>query len=53
VHFQLDAERIGGEPAGVARVTPRARIQPHSRIVLAVDTERLHFFDPATGAAIY
>jgi multiple sugar transport system ATP-binding protein len=53
VHFQLDAERIGGEPAGVARVAPRAQIQPHSRVVLAVDTERLHFFDPATGAAIH
>jgi multiple sugar transport system ATP-binding protein len=53
VHFQLDAERIGGEPAGVARVSPRAAIQPHTRTVLAVDTERLHFFDPATGVAIY
>jgi multiple sugar transport system ATP-binding protein len=53
VHFQLDAERIGGEPAGVARVAPRAQIQPHSRVVLAVDTERLHFFDPANGAAIH
>ena len=53
VHFQLDAERIGDEPAGVARVSPRAAIRPHTRAVLAVDTERLHFFDPATGAAIY
>ena len=53
VHFQLDAERIGDEPAGVARVAPRAAIQPHARAVLAVDTERLHFFDPATGAAIH
>jgi multiple sugar transport system ATP-binding protein len=52
VHFQLDADRIG-EPAGVARVAPRATIQPHSRIVLAVDTERLHFFDPATEAVIH
>jgi multiple sugar transport system ATP-binding protein len=40
------------QPAGVARVSPRASIQPHGRTVLAVDTERLHFFDPATGAAI-
>jgi multiple sugar transport system ATP-binding protein len=53
VHFQLDAERIGDEPAGVARVSPRAAIRPHTRTVFAVDTERLHFFDPATGAAIY
>jgi multiple sugar transport system ATP-binding protein len=76
VHFQLDAQRIGDEPAvlvrgddppgppdrrcaprpaqpaGVARVGPRASIQPHGRAVFAVDTERLHFFDPATGAAI-
>ena len=52
VHFQLDVPRFGDEPAGVARVGPRARIQPHSRTVFAVDTERLYFFDPATGAAI-
>jgi multiple sugar transport system ATP-binding protein len=51
VHFQLDVQRFG-DGAGVARVGPRARIQPHGRTVLAVDTERLHFFDPATGAAI-
>ncbi|HEY2130335.1 MAG TPA: ATP-binding cassette domain-containing protein [Streptosporangiaceae bacterium] len=52
VHFQLDARRIG-DGVGVARVDLRARIQPHGRTVLAVDTERLHFFDPATGAAIH
>ena len=53
VHFQLGVPRIGDEPAGVARVAPQATIQPHGRAVLAVDTERLHFFDPATGAAIH
>jgi len=53
VHFQLDVPRAGDEPAGVARVSPRATITPHARAGLAVDTERLHFFDPATGAAIH
>ena len=38
--------------SGVARVDPRARIRPHAPAVLAVDVERLHFFDPATGTAI-
>jgi multiple sugar transport system ATP-binding protein len=38
--------------SGVARVDPRARIRPHASAVLAVDVERLHFFDPATGTAI-
>jgi multiple sugar transport system ATP-binding protein len=52
VHFQLDVPRFGDEPAGVARVDPRSRIQPHSHTMLVVDTERLHFFDPASGAAI-
>ncbi|MGP7995867.1 MAG: hypothetical protein ACLPKI_00805 [Streptosporangiaceae bacterium] len=37
---------------GSPSVDLRARIKPHSRTVLVVDTERLHFFDPATGAAI-
>jgi multiple sugar transport system ATP-binding protein len=38
--------------SGVARVDPRAAIRPHAPAVLAVDVERLHFFDPATGTAI-
>jgi multiple sugar transport system ATP-binding protein len=38
--------------SGVARVGPRAAIRPHAPAVLAVDVERLHFFDPATGTAI-
>jgi multiple sugar transport system ATP-binding protein len=37
---------------GVARIDPRARIRPHTQAVLAVDVERLYFFDPATGLAI-
>jgi multiple sugar transport system ATP-binding protein len=38
--------------SGVARIDPRARIRPHTPAVLAVDVERLHFFDPASGLAI-
>jgi multiple sugar transport system ATP-binding protein len=38
--------------SGVARIDPRAAVRPHAPAVLAVDIERLHFFDPATGMAI-
>ena len=38
--------------SGVARVDPRAKIRAHASAVLAVNVERLHFFDPATGTAI-
>ena len=38
--------------SGVARVDPRATIRAHAPVVLAVDVERLHFFDPASGTAI-
>jgi multiple sugar transport system ATP-binding protein len=37
---------------GVARIDPRARIQPRERTVFAVDVERLHYFDPDTGLAV-
>jgi hypothetical protein len=37
---------------GVARIDPRARIQPRERTVLAVDVERLHFFDLDTGRTL-
>lgn len=63
VHFQLDApanvaaesqgETVATDVAsGVARIDPRTRIRPHTPAVLAVDVERLHFFDPASGLAI-
>jgi hypothetical protein len=63
VHFQLDAPaNVAAESqgeivatavaSGVARIDPRARIRPHTPAVLAVDVERLHFFDPASGLAI-
>jgi len=36
----------------VARVDPRSAPRPGTRRALAVDTARLHFFDPATGIAL-
>jgi multiple sugar transport system ATP-binding protein len=37
---------------GVARVDPRVRIAVGERVALAVDLDRLHFFDAETGDAI-
>jgi multiple sugar transport system ATP-binding protein len=37
----------------VARLDRATRAQEGSRVELAVDTRRLHFFDPVTGSAIY
>jgi len=37
---------------GVARVDPRVRIAVGDRVALAVDLDRLHFFDAETGDAI-
>ncbi|POM22192.1 Trehalose import ATP-binding protein SugC [Actinomadura rubteroloni] len=35
-----------------ARVNSRSRVRPGDDLDVAVDTRRLHFFDPATGLAI-
>ena len=37
---------------GVARVDPRVRIADGDQLTLAVDVDRLHFFDLETGDAI-
>jgi multiple sugar transport system ATP-binding protein len=37
----------------VARLNPRTQAQPGERMDLVVDTHRLHFFDPVSGAGIY
>jgi len=42
----------GGSPF-VARLDRMTRVSEGERIELAVTTERLHFFDPETGQAIY
>jgi multiple sugar transport system ATP-binding protein len=64
VHFTIDARRVLAEGAvdddeltvrrgeGVARLDPRSRLAPGSRVRFEVDTERMHFFDAETGLAI-
>jgi multiple sugar transport system ATP-binding protein len=51
-----DVHLDGGGDAGstrlVARVSPRTTIAEGAMIELAVDTSRLYFFDPKTGAAV-
>jgi multiple sugar transport system ATP-binding protein len=37
---------------GIARIDPRVRIADGERLTLAVDVDRLHFFDAETGEAI-
>jgi multiple sugar transport system ATP-binding protein len=52
----IEARQVAAETAGglfVARVNRATRAAEGRRIELAVDTDRLHFFDPATGAGIY
>jgi multiple sugar transport system ATP-binding protein len=41
-----------GTHNGVARVDPRFGVRSGERVTFAVDTSRLHFFDPDTGNAI-
>jgi multiple sugar transport system ATP-binding protein len=43
--------RAGGAPM-VARVDPAVRVKAHDNIRLALDPERVHFFDESSGAAI-
>jgi multiple sugar transport system ATP-binding protein len=42
----------GGRSMWTARVSSRSHIRSGSSVELAVDTSRLHFFDPATGHGI-
>jgi multiple sugar transport system ATP-binding protein len=55
--FTADANASGdiaGAAAseGVARVDPRVRVSDGDRLTLAVDVDRLHFFDAETGEVI-
>ncbi|MEO8323864.1 MAG: sn-glycerol-3-phosphate ABC transporter ATP-binding protein UgpC [Actinomycetota bacterium] len=43
----------GGKSEVIARLSPRTEASKGAKIELVVDTERLHFFDPDDGSAIY
>jgi multiple sugar transport system ATP-binding protein len=42
----------GGKSLWTARVSSRSAVRPGAPLDLAVDTSRMHFFDPASGQAI-
>ena len=42
----------GGTSLWTARVCPRAAVRPGQPLDLALDTSRLHFFDPSSGDSI-
>ncbi|HEY0935595.1 MAG TPA: ATP-binding cassette domain-containing protein, partial [Trebonia sp.] len=46
------AALIGGKSLWTARVSSRSLVRPGSALKLAIDTSRLHFFDPASGESI-
>jgi multiple sugar transport system ATP-binding protein len=50
---EIERRAEGGKANVVARLNPRTRARKGERIELVVDTARLHFFDPDTGAGIY
>lgn len=47
-----DVVAAHGTSRFVASFAPRSRVRPGDDIEVVVDTERMHFFDPTTGAAI-
>jgi multiple sugar transport system ATP-binding protein len=42
-----------GRTAGVARLNPRSAVREGTEIALTFDTDRLHFFDPVSGEAVW
>jgi multiple sugar transport system ATP-binding protein len=46
------AALAGGKSLWTARVSSRSPVRPGAAVDLAIDTSRLHFFDPATGESI-
>ncbi len=67
IHFTVDARRVRAEAAtgedededataqsgeGVARVDPRTKVKVGERIIFAVNTAGMQFFDPGSASAI-
>jgi multiple sugar transport system ATP-binding protein len=46
------AALAGGKSLWTARVSSRSAVRPGAALQLAIDTSRLHFFDPASGESI-
>jgi multiple sugar transport system ATP-binding protein len=46
------AALVGGKSLWTARVSSRSAVRPGAPLQLAIDTNRLHFFDPATAESI-
>jgi hypothetical protein len=46
------AALIGGKSLWTARVSSRSAVRPGAPLELAVDTSRLHFFDPASAESV-
>jgi multiple sugar transport system ATP-binding protein len=49
---QVQLQAAGGTTTLLARLNPRSSVAKGEGIELVVDTDRLHFFDPADGSAI-
>jgi len=49
---ELEAGRHEGRSTFVARLSPRTEARERGDVELAVDTSRMHFFDPDTGSRI-
>ena len=47
-----EADTLAKGGAGVARVAPNVPAKVGEQIRFAIDLDEIHFFDPATGAAI-
>jgi multiple sugar transport system ATP-binding protein len=46
------AALVGGKSLWTARVSSRSLVRPGATVNLAIDTSRLHYFDPASGDSI-